>query len=257
MSFNGWFQILVFFALVVAVTRPLGAFMFRIFEGERRPRAVERLLFRLSGVDEKSEQTWLEYAMAMLAFSAVSWSSPTRFCVCNSGCHSEPAKSSVPSSRALAFNTAAESFTYLPTGSRTRARSTMSYLAQMAWLACDNSPRRRSASASPCGRARPGTRRAGSCWGPAEGRGRRPCKWPEDDWQLLGRPRSAPSSTCSCLLSFLFMLVPVSQGVIQNFSAYREITTLVCQAGFWRWGRTLRRRRSRAAGHQRRRLLQR
>src|SRR6266404_373311 len=71
MTFAGWLQILVFFALVVAATRPLGVLMFRIFErgGSNR---VERLFFRACGVDQKKEQTWLEYTFALLAFSAVS-----------------------------------------------------------------------------------------------------------------------------------------------------------------------------------------
>src|SRR5262249_3141837 len=77
MTANGWLQILVFFALVLAVTKPLGLFMFRVFESDQPPLprvlgAFERFLFRLSGVDRKREQTWVQYAGSLLAFSALS-----------------------------------------------------------------------------------------------------------------------------------------------------------------------------------------
>ncbi len=75
MTVNGWIQILVFIALVVAVTRPLGGFMTRVFTGERTLLSpvvgpVERCLYRLAGVDERTEQHWVSYAVSMLLFSA-------------------------------------------------------------------------------------------------------------------------------------------------------------------------------------------
>src|SRR3954470_19302827 len=74
MTVSGWVQILVFAALVVAVTCPLGGYMTRVFSGERTLLApvlgpVERALYRLAGVDEKAEQHWVTYAVAMLMFS--------------------------------------------------------------------------------------------------------------------------------------------------------------------------------------------
>src|ERR1700758_731031 len=77
MTTIGWLQVVVFFAAILAVTKPLGVYMFRVFEGERQPLPrvfgpVERLLYRLSGVDPKQEQTWKGYAFALLAFSAFS-----------------------------------------------------------------------------------------------------------------------------------------------------------------------------------------
>jgi K+-transporting ATPase ATPase A chain len=77
MTLNGWLQILFFFALVLAVTKPLGVFMARVFDRERTfldpvLRPVERLIYRLTGVDEGREMRWTEYAVAMLLFSAVS-----------------------------------------------------------------------------------------------------------------------------------------------------------------------------------------
>lgn len=75
MTVNGWMQILFFIALVVVATRPLGGFMTRVFNGERTLlspvfRPVERLFYRLAGVDEAAEQHWTAYAVAMLLFSA-------------------------------------------------------------------------------------------------------------------------------------------------------------------------------------------
>jgi K+-transporting ATPase ATPase A chain len=77
MTLNGWLQIVVFLALIFAVTKPMGIFMARVFSRERTfldpvLRPVERLLYRLTGVDENHEMRWTEYATAMLLFSAVS-----------------------------------------------------------------------------------------------------------------------------------------------------------------------------------------
>ncbi|MGH9843664.1 MAG: potassium-transporting ATPase subunit KdpA, partial [Blastocatellia bacterium] len=77
MTINGWLQILFFFALILAVTKPLGVFMARVFNRERTfpdpvLRPVERLIYRLTGVDERREMRWTEYGAAMLLFSVVS-----------------------------------------------------------------------------------------------------------------------------------------------------------------------------------------
>ena len=73
MTANGWIQILFFFAAIVAVTIPLGAFMHRVLEGHdhflRRPLGwLERLMYRVAGVDGR-EQSWQAYSVALLAFS--------------------------------------------------------------------------------------------------------------------------------------------------------------------------------------------
>ena len=77
MTLNGWLQIALFLAAVAAVTVPLGRFMARVFARERTwfdpiLRPLERLIYRLTGVDESREMRWTEYGLAMLAFSAVS-----------------------------------------------------------------------------------------------------------------------------------------------------------------------------------------
>ena len=77
MTINGWLQIFVFLALIFAVTKPLGIFMARVFLRERTFLdpvlwSIERVLYRITGVDEAHEMRWTEYAVAMLLFSAVS-----------------------------------------------------------------------------------------------------------------------------------------------------------------------------------------
>jgi K+-transporting ATPase ATPase A chain len=77
MTFNGWFQILFFFLLVLAVTKPIGVFMALVFNREKTfldpvLRPIEKLIYRLTRVDENREMRWTEYAVAMLLFSVVS-----------------------------------------------------------------------------------------------------------------------------------------------------------------------------------------
>jgi len=77
MTFNGWLQILLFFGIILAVTKPLGVFMTHVFNREKTfldpvLRPVERLIYRLTAVNEEREMKWTEYAVAMLLFSAVS-----------------------------------------------------------------------------------------------------------------------------------------------------------------------------------------
>src|SRR5262245_31644922 len=74
MTTIGILQILVFFGLILLVTKPAGLFMSRVFQGERtflHPilRPIERLIYRLCGVREDREQRWTEYTASLLAFS--------------------------------------------------------------------------------------------------------------------------------------------------------------------------------------------
>jgi K+-transporting ATPase ATPase A chain len=77
MTLNGWLQILLFFALVLLITKPLGLFMVHVFNHEKTfmdpvLRPVERLVYKLTRVNETKEMRWTEYAVSMLLFSAVS-----------------------------------------------------------------------------------------------------------------------------------------------------------------------------------------
>jgi K+-transporting ATPase ATPase A chain len=141
MTLNGWFQILLYLAVILAVTAPLGRFMTRVFNRERTwldpiLRPIERLIYRLTGVDEAREMRWTEYAVAMLLFSAVSM---LMLYVMQRVQHWLPWNpqgfGAVPPD--LAFNTAA-SFTTNTNWQAYSGESTMSYLTQMAGLAYHN-----------------------------------------------------------------------------------------------------------------------
>ena len=74
MTLIGWIQILVFCGIIIALVKPLGAYMTRVFNGEStwlRPilGPVERGLYRIAGTREDEEQNWVTYAVAMLLFN--------------------------------------------------------------------------------------------------------------------------------------------------------------------------------------------
>jgi K+-transporting ATPase ATPase A chain len=73
MTANGWIQIILFCAVIIALTKPLGGYMTAVFTGEKTIlspvlRPVERLFYRLAGLDENQEQHWLSYAFAVALF---------------------------------------------------------------------------------------------------------------------------------------------------------------------------------------------
>jgi K+-transporting ATPase ATPase A chain len=142
MTANGWFQIALFLALILAVTKPLGVFMARVFNRERTfldpvLRPIERLIYRLTGVDEEHEMRWTEYAAAMLLFSAVSMLLLYAMQRLQGYLPFNPQKFGAVSPAHLAFNTAA-SFTTNTNWQAYSGESTMSYFTQMAGLAYHN-----------------------------------------------------------------------------------------------------------------------
>ena len=73
MTAIGWIQIALYCAIIIAITKPLGGYMTRVFTGGRTLlspvlRPVERALYRVSGIDEAQEQSWVAYLIAMLLF---------------------------------------------------------------------------------------------------------------------------------------------------------------------------------------------
>src|ERR1700759_2417733 len=73
MTVIGWIQIILYCAIIVALVKPLGWYMTRVFNGERTflspiRRPVEAGLYAIAGVDERREQHWLTYTVAMLLF---------------------------------------------------------------------------------------------------------------------------------------------------------------------------------------------
>src|SRR6202140_4176342 len=141
MTANGWFQILFFLVVVFLLTKPLGVFMARVFSGQKTfldvvLRPIEKIIYRLCGVDQKHEMRWTEYAGSMLLFSGVSMAvlyliertqkwlplNPQKFGNVEPG---------------LAFGTAA-SFTTNTNWQAYSGESAMSYLTQMAGLEYHN-----------------------------------------------------------------------------------------------------------------------
>ncbi len=141
MTANGWLQIIVYLAVILAVTKPMGVFMARVFNRERTfldpvLRPVERLLYRLTMVDEEHEMRWTEYAFAMLLFSCVSMLVLYLIERTQQMLPLNPQKFAAVGAD-LAFNTAA-SFTTNTNWQNYGGESTMSYLTQMAGLAYHN-----------------------------------------------------------------------------------------------------------------------
>jgi len=142
MTANGWFQIIVFLALILAVTKPMGVFLTHVFSRERTfmdpvLRPVERLLYRVTGVDEDHEMRWTEYAFAMLLFSAVSMLLLYLIQRVQGFLPFNPQKLGAVNPPHLAFNTAA-SFTTNTNWQSYSGETTMSYFTQMAGLAYHN-----------------------------------------------------------------------------------------------------------------------
>jgi len=142
MTVNGWLQILVFLALIFAVTKPMGVFMARVFNGDKTfmdpvLRPVERLLYRVTGVDEEHEMRWTEYAIAMLLFSVVSMIVLYFIQRLQGFLPFNPQRFGAVNPPHVAFNTAA-SFTTNTNWQAYSGESTMSYFTQMAGLAYHN-----------------------------------------------------------------------------------------------------------------------
>jgi K+-transporting ATPase ATPase A chain len=141
MTINGWIQIAVYCAIVIAITKPLGGYMTRVFNGERTflspvIRPIERAFYAICRVDENEEQHWLTYAIAMLAFTAAGFLSLYAIQRLQGILPFNPQK--VPAvGEHLAFNTSVSFITntnwqsYVP-------ETTMSYLVQMAGLTVHN-----------------------------------------------------------------------------------------------------------------------
>ena len=211
MTANGWFQILLFLFVIFLVTKPVGIFMARVFSREKTfldpvLRPIERLLYRLTGVDENHEMRWTEYSVAMLLFSGATM--VTLYLIERL----QPFLPWNPQHMAavgpvLAFNTAA-SFTTNTNWQNYAGEATMSYLTQMAGLAYHNFTSAAVGIALAIafirGIARRESKTIGNFWVDITRTGL---------WVLL------PACT-------LYALVLVSQGVVQNLRPY-DTATLV------------------------------
>jgi K+-transporting ATPase ATPase A chain len=141
MSANGWLQFAIFSAILLASVRPVGIYLARVMEGERTwldpvLRPIERLIYKLCGVNADKEMNWREYAYAVLGISAVSLVVTYGFERLQHWLPWNP-QGLANVGPDLAWNTAA-SFTTNTNWQSYVPETTMSYLTQMAGLAYHN-----------------------------------------------------------------------------------------------------------------------
>jgi len=141
MTINGWIQIALYCVIIVAITKPIGGYMTRVFAGERTwlsPlfRPIERAFYAISGVDEKEDQHWLTYAIAMLAFTMAGFVTLYAIQRLQAVLPFNPQKFPAVGEH-LAFNTSVSFITNTNWQSYT-PETTMSYLVQMAGLTVHN-----------------------------------------------------------------------------------------------------------------------
>jgi K+-transporting ATPase ATPase A chain len=212
MTANGWLQIVVFFALVLLATKPLGVFMARVFEREETfldpvLRPIERLLYWITRADENHEMRWTEYAVSMLLFSVVSMLVLYFIQRLQFYLPFNPQKLAGVNPPDLAFNTAA-SFTTNTNWQAYSGESTMSYFTQMAGLAYHNFMSAAVGIALAIALIRGVVRRQvetiGNFWVDLV----RCCLWVFLPYCIVGA------------------LVLVSQGVVQNFKPYDTVKLL-------------------------------
>src|SRR5499426_4165963 len=150
MTLIGIAQIAVFFAIVLAVTKPAGLFMYHVFEGQRtflHPilRPVERLIYWAGGVQEDVEQTWVRYTASLISLSTFCFLFPYALQRLQGLLPLNPMHFSTSQAPAnatamtpdLAFNTAVSFMTNTNWQSYS-PDTTLSYLVQMAALAVQN-----------------------------------------------------------------------------------------------------------------------
>jgi potassium-transporting ATPase potassium-binding subunit len=215
MSGNGWLQIVLYSAVILAVTKPLGIYMYRVFEGGRQPLprvcgAIERWLHRACGVDPAREQDWKQYTLALLLFSTVGMLVTYALQRLQGFLPLNPQGFGAVSADS-SFNTAV-SFTTNTNWQGYAGESTMSYLTQMAGLAWHNFTSAAAGIAIAVALARGVTRR------------------PSADGS-----RGIGNFWVDLLRGILYVLLPISivfgllligLGVIQNFRPYVDATTL-------------------------------
>jgi potassium-transporting ATPase potassium-binding subunit len=150
MTILGIAQILIFFALILAITKPIGILMFRVFQGERtflHPllRPVERLIYWLGGVREDVEQSWIRYSASVISFSTFCFLftyalqrlqgvlplNPQHFSTASAPQNATPMTPDLAFNTAVSFMTNTNWQSYVP-------ETTVSYLVQMAALAVQN-----------------------------------------------------------------------------------------------------------------------
>jgi len=211
MTLNGWLQIALYSVLLILITRPIGGFMARVFDGERNLlspvlRPVERGIYRLCGVDETQEQHWISYTIAMLAFSFAGFVVLYGIQRLQNHLPFNPAGQDAVSPD-LSFDTSVSFLTntnwqsYVP-------ETTMSYLTQMAGLTVHNFVSAATGIALAVALVRGFSRRSAKTIG--------------NFWVDLTRCTLYILLPVCIVLTFVF----VWQGMPQNLAAYTDATTL-------------------------------
>ncbi len=211
MTLSGWLVIALFCVVIIALTRPFGGFMTRLFNGERTLlspifKPVENGLYRLSGIDATKDQHWTVYALSMLALNLVGFLLLYALQRFQGVLPLNPQEfGGVPAN--LAFNTAV-SFVTNTNWQSYGGESTMSYLVQMVGLTVQNFLSAATGIALAVALVRGFSRRSATGVG--------------NFWADLTR------STLYILLpiAFIAALFFVWQGVPQNLSAYVQAATL-------------------------------
>ena len=208
MNMHEWLQTIVFFVVLLALVKPLGSFMARVFQGERTfltpvLAPCEKAIYRISGVKPEIEMRWQRYAISMLLFNLALFGSLFMLLMTQHLLPLNPQK--VPAfTWQLALNTAV-SFTTNTNWQAYVGEQAASYFTQMVGLAVHNFVSAATGIAIAIAVIRGFVRRKTSLLG--------------NFWVDMTR------CTLYILLplSIIFSLVLVSQGVIQNFSAYKTV----------------------------------
>ncbi len=214
MSGSGWLQLAIYVIALVALTKPLGVFLVHVLERGKTfldpvLRPVERLIYKLFGIDPDKEQNWRQYALAMLAFSLVSLLFSYGILRLQHLLPLNPSPDALGTAMTpdLAFNTAV-SFTTNTNWQAYSGEDTMSYFSQMVGLASHNffsaAVGIAVAAALVRGIARDKLKTIGNFW---------------VDLVRINLYLLVPI----CIVYALFL---VSQGMIQNFSPYTTATTV-------------------------------
>jgi K+-transporting ATPase ATPase A chain len=207
MTANGWLQILFYCVVLLAVTKPMGIYMLKVFDGSYHWLGfLERPIYRICGIDENEDQHWTDYAVGMLLFSLVTMLVTYVALRLQGALPLNPQHFPGVVDR-QSFETAA-SFTTNTNWQSYSGESTMSYLSQMSQLAMHNFASAAIGIAIAIAVIRGISRRSAGRIG--------------NFWVDTVR------GTLYILIPFSFVLALlfVQQGVIQNFSSYLTVTTL-------------------------------
>ena len=141
MTLNGWIQIALYSAIVLALVKPLGSYMTRVFTGERTLLSpvlgpIERGLYRVSGIDDRQEQHWLAYTGAVILFHVLGFAVLYAILRLQAVLPLNPADQSAVAPD-LAFNTST-SFITNTNWQSYGGETTLSYLSQMLGLTHQN-----------------------------------------------------------------------------------------------------------------------